>query len=150
MINYCVYFIQEGLDGPVKIGFTDNIDRRFAHLQSSNSRILKLRFAIPFDSEEEARDTERVFHKKAYPYWIRAEWFKSGVIDYASLLIRERFSDKTLIRAITGNSIHTFNNYDAKQVHDYSIKHRIHGRNLKPFRPNKKNQTLDLSIGNDG
>lgn len=67
-----VYFIREGRDGPVKIGWTQNDpERRRDNLQIGNSRKLHL---IGFISDvPESVETE--WHQKYSDTHIRGEWF---------------------------------------------------------------------------
>lgn len=65
-----VYFIQDGRDGPVKIGYSSDPERRLAQLQTGNPRALELRHVIPGD-----RVLESDFHRRFEPARIRNEWF---------------------------------------------------------------------------
>lgn len=67
-----VYFIREGRDGPVKIGWTQNEpERRRDNLQIGNSRKLHLIGVLP--NVEEAVESE--WHQKYSDTHIRGEWF---------------------------------------------------------------------------
>lgn len=65
-----VYFIQEGGDGPVKIGFSKRPERRPQKLQTGNPRELLLRHVLPGD-----RAIEDQLHRRFAPARIRGEWF---------------------------------------------------------------------------
>ena len=55
----CVYLMQLGEGGPVKIGSTINAGERWNGLQALTSRQLRLRHLIPCETEEEAREAEK-------------------------------------------------------------------------------------------
>jgi hypothetical protein len=65
-----VYFIQDGENGPVKIGLSNEPDKRISKLQTGNPRELFLRHVIPGD-----RAVENQLHKRFEPARIRGEWF---------------------------------------------------------------------------
>lgn len=67
-----VYFIQSGQDGPIKIGFTQNVLSRFRALHTSSPLALRLLGAIPG-----SRATEKELHRRFSSERIRlnAEWF---------------------------------------------------------------------------
>lgn len=67
-----VYFIQEGDDGPVKIGEAFDPVKRLSELQCGNPRALALR-AVVLATDE----TERSLHLKWSSIRIRGEWFES-------------------------------------------------------------------------
>ena len=65
--KYYVYFIQQGGGGnqPIKIGISDDPDRRLVDLQTGNPTVLKIQLAIPFESRDQAFRAERTFHRTA-------------------------------------------------------------------------------------
>lgn len=65
-----IYFIQSGEDGPIKIGYSVDPDRRLPQLQTGNPRGLILRHIIPGD-----RSVEHQLHTRFEPARIRGEWF---------------------------------------------------------------------------
>jgi len=70
-----LYFIQEGHNGPVKIGKADNVERRMIELQIGNPERLHLLATFPMEdglSEEEA-------HGLLRDYRIRGEWYKPEI-----------------------------------------------------------------------
>lgn len=77
-----VYFIQSGRkNGPIKIGYTNQIDKRLGYMQSGNPYELVLLGSVPGD-----RDLETSFHRWFEPWRIRGEWFSvrgSGLRDVA-------------------------------------------------------------------
>lgn len=81
-----IYVIQEGLDGSVKIGWSENgWDRRLKELQVGNSR--KLRLLLVFSGSLE---TEMTIHGDLENYHIQGEWFTwaPGVRRYLLELLR--------------------------------------------------------------
>lgn len=65
-----VYFIQEGENGPIKVGHAANPLHRLASLQTGNPRELRLVGSIPGGAKDEKR-----IHEWLSPWWIRGEWF---------------------------------------------------------------------------
>lgn len=74
-----VYFIQQGLDGPIKIGFTIDPMERLASLQTANPYELHLLGCI---AKNEA--LERELHQKYSHHHLRGEWFSPAdeIVDY--------------------------------------------------------------------
>jgi len=68
-----VYFVQAGEDGPIKIGWTQDIDRRIPELQTANARKLRLLGMVPG-----TLDTEAAFHARFSHLRLEAEWFRSS------------------------------------------------------------------------
>ena len=67
-----LYFIQEGLDGAVKIGWTSNDpERRRDNLQIGNSTQLRLIAIVP----NVTQDVEFEWHARFRAYLKRSEWF---------------------------------------------------------------------------
>lgn len=68
----CVYFVEEGADGPIKIGFTStSATDRLIDLQRGNSRALTLIGLIP-DCD---RQDELSWHKRFKKNRLNGEWF---------------------------------------------------------------------------
>ena len=66
-----IYFIQEGKDGSIKIGFTKNdVRKRLSNLQSGSCRELRLLCVIDGDCQKEQR-----IHNTFYSIKDRGEWF---------------------------------------------------------------------------
>jgi hypothetical protein len=65
-----IYFIQDGDDGPVKIGYSNKPDVRLRNLQTGNYRELRLCHVIPGDLS-----VEKQLHQRFEPARIRGEWF---------------------------------------------------------------------------
>lgn len=68
----CVYFIQNGDDGAIKIGMTRKLHKRLAHLQVNNPIELCVLGAIPTNKP---RDLERDLHRKFSESRVSGEWF---------------------------------------------------------------------------
>jgi hypothetical protein len=65
-----VYFVQEGDDGPIKIGWASDLVDRLERLQTGNPRELRIIASLPG-----SRATEAVFHQRFADRRIRNEWF---------------------------------------------------------------------------
>lgn len=68
-----VYFIQRGLDGPVKIGWSQDVDRRLAELQTANAEPLSVIGMTPGRMCDEG-----ALHKKFAHLRMEAEWFRDA------------------------------------------------------------------------
>ena len=74
-----VYFIQAGHKGAIKIGHTENLDRRIENLQVGNPFKLRVLATIHCDSIEHARGLEEKLHRFFKKKHIRGEWFKESI-----------------------------------------------------------------------
>jgi len=63
-----IYFVQVGDTGPIKIGRTENLRRRFANLQIGNPAKLRVIGVIPEEIE---------LHCEFADIALRGEWFKA-------------------------------------------------------------------------
>lgn len=68
-----VYFVQAGERGPIKIGWTQDVDRRIAELQTANAKKLILLGTLPG-----TLDTEASFHARFSHLRLEAEWFQDS------------------------------------------------------------------------
>lgn len=68
----CVYFIQNGDDGAIKIGMTRKLQKRLADLQVNNPIELRILGAIPTNKP---RDLERDLHRQFQEFRVSGEWF---------------------------------------------------------------------------
>ena len=75
-----LYFIRRGPDGPVKIGWSQNVDRRMAELQVANAEKLELVGTVPGKWKDEAVLHARFSHLQVSDN----EWFHCSeeVLDY--------------------------------------------------------------------
>ena len=91
-----IYYLQSGLKGPIKIGYSENPPKRKSHLQTGNPERLRLIFSTAGNKYFEKKIHERFDHLR-----IRrdGEWFRPA----ADLL---EFMDK-MQRIIANSSIYT-------------------------------------------
>ena len=66
-----VYFIQQGEDGPIKIGFTVDLRKRLVALRTSTPHPLRLLLEVPG-----GEDVERDWHKRFAHVRLNGEWFR--------------------------------------------------------------------------
>jgi hypothetical protein len=66
-----VYFVQRGLDGPVKIGWSQDVPRRMSELQVANAEKLRLLGTVEGTMEDEEATHVRFSHLR-----MNAEWFR--------------------------------------------------------------------------
>ena len=89
-----VYFIRSGKKGDIKIGKSNDPEKRMAELQTGNPKILRLIATIPCKSEQEAFDLEKALHKTFKSRWLHGEWFHRNIrlkdIEKAKAKARER------------------------------------------------------------
>lgn len=69
-----VYFVEAGGDGPIKIGWTQDVDRRIAELQTANAHKLTLLGTVPGTMDREAALHARFSHLR-----LEAEWFRNSL-----------------------------------------------------------------------
>lgn len=74
-IGEMVYVVQSGDDGPIKIGFSNDIKRRLLQLQGSHP--YRLRLLASFVGGEAL---ERRLHEKFKFHRMQGEWFESGPV----------------------------------------------------------------------
>ena len=70
--SFKLYFIQEGLNGSIKIGLAKNPNDRLASLQTGNSKKLR----ILWFCEPKSRSVERDLHRIFNSYRLSGEWFE--------------------------------------------------------------------------
>lgn len=68
-----VYFVEAGPKGPIKIGWSQEVDRRIEILQVANAQTLKLLGKIPGTMQD-----EQALHKRFAHLRIQGEWFKNA------------------------------------------------------------------------
>ena len=69
-----VYFVQAGWNGPIKIGFSDDVDKRIAGLQTGNPEELRLLLVVPGTMGTEAAMHEQFAAARIRP---TSEWFNA-------------------------------------------------------------------------
>jgi hypothetical protein len=74
-----IYFAQAGENGPVKIGYTENRDRRMREVQGMNGEVLTVLATLPGGRKREAELHRRFAHLRRH-----GEWFEPGpeLMDY--------------------------------------------------------------------
>lgn len=70
-----VYFIQQGNDGAIKIGWTKNPRKRLGELQIGCPDPLVLLGAVPVGSRGEEREIQHAL----WDWHVRGEWFDGGM-----------------------------------------------------------------------
>lgn len=73
-LDYVLYIVQQGEDGPCKIGITRDFKKRLGQLQYSNPPILSRAF-LRFATRIEAENMERHLHDWLRADRLRGEWF---------------------------------------------------------------------------
>ena len=72
-----VYFIQQGDDGPIKVGLSWSPQSRLAHLQVANPSELRI-IGQRRITEGDPRTIEGQIHDHLRPWHIRNEWFEAS------------------------------------------------------------------------
>ena len=80
--DWCVYIVQFGKKGPVKIGMTCDVERRISESQTFCPATLYLLAKMPCESKESARTRERMFHQKFRALKVRGEWFDKKALRF--------------------------------------------------------------------
>jgi predicted GIY-YIG superfamily endonuclease len=62
-------------NGPIKIGFTNNLEARLRAIQTGNPEPIKLHYSIEFDTEKEMRLAEKKLHETLRHLRKKGEWF---------------------------------------------------------------------------
>jgi hypothetical protein len=91
MNSFYVYVVQEvkaSATAPIKIGVSNDIERRVACLQTCNPRKLELKASFGPMRKLDAYDLERHMHGELARYWLRGEW-------YSGKALKQIFSPKT-------------------------------------------------------
>lgn len=70
-----VYFINDGI-GHMKIGVSDDPDRRIKELQTGNANKLELYYLLCVDSMDEAYEVEAILHNNFAADHMYGEWFR--------------------------------------------------------------------------
>ena len=89
-----IYFIEEGLDGKIKIGYSTNPSERLKTLQTSNPRTLRLLITIEGNEQD-----EKILHTKFSKYRLQGEWFEPN----EEILI---FIEESPVKSISRDSPH--------------------------------------------
>ncbi len=78
MSTHFVYFISQG--NAAKIGYTCDVDKRVAQLQTGSPYRLKQLAVFCFETEGAARECEAWWHKVCGGGRLQGEWFKLHVV----------------------------------------------------------------------
>lgn len=83
-----IYYIQRGEDGPIKIGTSNDPERRLAELQTGSGEPLRLLAVIPGD-----RSLERQIHSALRDHQGIGEWFKPSPaeLEYLQRLMKVEY-----------------------------------------------------------
>jgi hypothetical protein len=73
--NDNIYFIQQGYDGPIKIGLSKTPFARINELQPGNPYDLRLLFYYKPDYDLTIQQMEHFLHKRFAKYQVNKEWF---------------------------------------------------------------------------
>jgi len=84
-----IYFIQQGDDGPIKIGTSDNPEKRLQQLQGSHHETLRLLKVV-----EGSNWAEKRLHQHLAAFRLRGEWFENcaevlRVVEIAEAMVNE-------------------------------------------------------------
>lgn len=95
-----IYIIASNKDGPVKIGRSNNPDRRLKQLQTGQDKTLYI-FHKELVADDEINQMERAIHKTIGYKRAKGEWFHVSVdeaideIRYAKILYEDNLRDET-------------------------------------------------------
>lgn len=74
-MTYYVYAIGPKDNGPIKIGFTNNLEARLKTIQTSFPEKVCVHHYIEFDNEKDMRKTEKQLHATLRHLCEHGEWF---------------------------------------------------------------------------
>jgi hypothetical protein len=82
-----VYFIQATAveNGPVKIGRTTNLRKRFGDLQTAHPWPLSLVGFIPLEDESGQIEQEAALHERFKHFRLQGEWFAAKVLEHVKV-----------------------------------------------------------------
>jgi len=84
-----IYFIQQGGDGPVKIGFTKDVENRMKNLQTANPKPLDLLVFYPGNEE-----MEKELHYRFDSIRVFGEWFEPYEKLFREVREQQRINEK--------------------------------------------------------
>ena len=76
-----VYMIQQGKNGPIKVGKAGNVDARLAQLQTGNPTKLYIVAVLPCNSHKHALQIEKMFHIRFSRLRLHGEWFRPKILN---------------------------------------------------------------------
>ena len=99
-----VYFVQSINEGPIKIGFTTNLARRIAQLNTGSSARLVIIASMPA-----GRAYERHLHRRLAAHRLHGEWFADCDEVRATMQVasdfRRRQADEWIARSMAAESV---------------------------------------------
>ena len=66
----------------IKIGYSNNPQKRLESLQTANPHLLELKFSIKARTKSQAKFVENYLHDRLRHYRLNGEWFELGVTEY--------------------------------------------------------------------
>ena len=93
---WCVYVIQAGENGPIKVGRSKRPKQRLGQLQTGNHNQLTMMALAEFDTEREQELAEGQLQDKLWQQHIRGEWFNSTAMNQCLLLQNWDYLDESL------------------------------------------------------
>lgn len=84
-----LYVVQEGDDGPVKVGIAANAFWRLSELQVGNHRPLKLCAVFEGEDKRDVYAFEQHIHSALSPFAIGGEWFACSPQNAIDLITQE-------------------------------------------------------------
>ena len=87
-----IYFIQAGENGPIKIGRSNDVEKRLKQLQTASAEKLKILWVYDADNDKE---TEIELHEELKSERINGEWFKPS--EQVFFIINNHCDDLRLI-----------------------------------------------------
>lgn len=114
----CIYFVQVGDDGPIKIGYSTNPARRLAALQASHPEVLHLIGLTQGSQLEEDR-----LHEQLAQWRIRGEWYAATAAVLAEIAeplarVADDLERAVVAREHLDSAIAFFRGADAERGHE--------------------------------
>jgi len=88
-VTFFVYAIGPA-NGPVKIGFTNDVKKRLKAIQTGNPQKVEIFYSEQFDSKKDMMEAERILHKTLSHKRLKGEWFDISPKDAKLELIHIR------------------------------------------------------------
>lgn len=147
-----VYIIQSGSSkkSPVKIGMSDDPEKRIKQLQTGNPQILRIIISIKCNSRKHAFELEKTLHRMLVRNNILNEWF---FVKKKSLLETiNRFANNPDLKQVTSH-VDIFEKQSPEEIKTEKVvavleKQALNGtveNSIKSIRNKSKNKTLMLA-----
>lgn len=111
--TYYLYLIEQSGTGYVKIGISNNVQKRLKSLQTGSPQTLNLLHSIGFPNKNTAQHIEQVLHKQYQDQQVSGEWF---TLDSRPVIVALE-AGKALA---TGSNVKSLNTQ--QQDNDFSLK----------------------------